>query len=134
MMGEKIGEERGRITGTRVLACEGAGMKIETSFQTSGTVLGSESRNTGTYWSVARPDGTIYGEGQGIVTGRNGESMTWKGQGVGQPKPDGAVSFRGSLYYSAQTPNWTRLNKVAVMFHWDVDKDGGAHSEFYEWK
>ena len=43
MLGEQIGEETGQITAMRVLPAEGAGPKVEVSFQSSGTLLGGRA-------------------------------------------------------------------------------------------
>ena len=61
MLGEQLGEETGQVIGTRVLPDEGAGPEVEVSFQASGTALGVHGNNVGTYVSVARPDGTLFG-------------------------------------------------------------------------
>ena len=135
MLGEKIGEESGRVTGRRVLPGEGgAGPKMETSFQTAGMLLGVAEQGHGTYWSAMRPDGTLYGEGQGIVMGAGGEVATWVGQGVGTIKKDGAVSYRGAVYYQTAAPKWVRLNSVAGVFEYEVDAQGNTRSQLYEWK
>ena len=83
MLGEKIGQASGKVTTRRVLANPGGGPKMETSFESSGKLLGVDVRETGTYWSAVRPDGTLYGEGQGILMGKKGEVATWIGQGIG---------------------------------------------------
>ena len=49
MLGEKIGEMSGKINSQRVLANPGGGPKMETSFQASGTLLGTDVKETGTY-------------------------------------------------------------------------------------
>ena len=36
MLGDPVGEERGQITGTRVLPASGPGPRVEVSFQASG--------------------------------------------------------------------------------------------------
>src|SRR5438105_729044 len=66
MLGDKIGEESGQVIGTRVLASD-TGPKLETTFQMQANLLGVEGTDIGTYWSVLRPDGTLYGEGNGVV-------------------------------------------------------------------
>lgn len=132
MLGEKIGDARGKVTSQRVLATEG-GPKVETSFRDEGTILGIKARTVGTYWSEMRPSGTFYGEGQGIVTSENGEMATWKGQGVGVPQPDGSVKYRGALFIHTQSGKWTRLNKVAAVFEFDVDKEGNTKATMTEW-
>jgi len=114
MQGEKIGEETGKVTSQRVLPNPGGPPKMEVSFQVNATLLGVKARETGTYWSVARPDGTVYGEGQGIVMGEDGHVATWTGQGVGTMKKDGSVSYRGSVFYQSSSAKWSRLNSGAT--------------------
>ncbi|MGH9720486.1 MAG: hypothetical protein ACRD8O_09750 [Bryobacteraceae bacterium] len=107
---------------------------METSFEANGRLVGVEETETGTYWSVVRPDGSLYGEGQGIVMGKGGEMATWVGQGVGTIKPGGAVSYRGAVYYQSSSPAWSGLNKVAAIFEYEVDAKGGTRSQLWEWK
>jgi len=134
MLGEKIGSESGKVTTQRVLPNPGGGPKMETSFQSAGTILGAQATDIGTYWSVVRPDGTLYGEGQGVIMGKGGEMATWVGQGVGTIKKDGGVSYRGAIYYQTATPAWSRLNTVAGVFEFEVDGQGNSKSENWEWK
>ena len=58
MQGEKIGEGSGKVMSQRVLANPGGGPKVETTFQSKGTLLGVEQTETGTYYAVMRPDGS----------------------------------------------------------------------------
>jgi hypothetical protein len=134
MQGEKIGEEAGKVTLRRALPNPDGSPKMETCAQTDLTLLGVKATNTVTYWSVVRPDGTLYGEGQGIVMGKEGDLATWVGQGVGTIKPDGGVSFRGAVYYQSSSPKWSRLNSVAAIFEHEVDTEGNVHSQLWEWK
>ena len=67
MLGEKIGEISGKVTMQRVLPNLGGDQMMETSFQAPGSVLGTNIKDTGTYTTIFRPDGTQYGEGQGIM-------------------------------------------------------------------
>src|SRR5262245_40840497 len=99
MLGEKIGEGSGQVTSQRVRPNPSGGPKMETSFRGSGTLLGVHITETGTYWSTMRPDGTLYGEGLGIIMGAEGDGATWVGQGVGTIQKGGAVSYRGAVYY-----------------------------------
>ena len=134
MLGEKIAEETGKVSGQRVLPNPGGPPKMETSIQCSMTLLGVKAKETGTYWSMMRPDGTLYGEGQGIVMGEDGSAASWVGQGVGTLKKDGSVSYRGSVYYQSASPKWSRLNSVAAIFEHEVDSQGGIRSVLWEWK
>jgi hypothetical protein len=134
MLGEKIGGTSGKISSQRILPNLGGGPKMETSFQANGSLLGTNVRETGTYWTVVRPDGTLYGEGQGVMMAKDGKMATWTGHGVGVMKKDGMASYRGAVYYQTSPPRWSRLNKVAVLFEYEVDAEGNTRSEFWEWK
>ena len=134
MLGDKVAEVSGRITGRRVLENPNGGPKVEASFETQGKLLGVDVKEIGTYWSVLRADGILYGEGNGVVMGQNGEAATWIGQGVGTIEKDGSVGYRGALYYQTSSANWSRLNGIAAVFEHDVDAQGNARSVLWEWK
>ena len=134
MLGELICELRGKRTARRVLSTEGGGFKVEVSFEDSGKLLGVEANDIGTYSSVSRPDGSLYGEGQGVLLMPDGGMATWKGQGVGKFLAGGAVSYRGAIYYSTATPKLARLNSLAGVFEFEVDANGNTHSKIWEWK
>ncbi len=133
MLGEKIYESSGKITSRRVLPNPGGGPKMETTFEGSGTMLGVEGTETTTYWSVIRPDGSLYGEGQGVFMGKQGEVATWVGQGVGTVKEDGGVSFRGATYAQSSSPALSRLNSIAGVFEYDADAEGNSRVQTWEW-
>ena len=133
MLGEQIGESRGKRTARRVLSVDG-GFKVEVSFESIGKLLGLDVNEVGTYCSASRPDGSLYGEGQGVVLLPDGEGVTWKGQGVGKFVGGGAVSYRGAVYYSSVSPKLARLNTVAAVFEFEVDAQGNTHSKLWEWK
>ena len=75
MLGKKVGEMSGKVGWQRVLSIEGGSPKVETSFQQNGSLLGTNVKETGTYWTIARPDGTLYGEGHGMTTERMGKLL-----------------------------------------------------------
>jgi hypothetical protein len=134
MLGEKIGEISGKVTMQRILPNLGRDPKMETSFQATGSVLGTNIKDTGTYVTIFRPDGTQYGEGQGLMITKDGKTATWTGHGVGTMKKDGTATYRGALYFQTVPPKWARLNKVAVLFEYAVDAEGNTHSDYWEWK
>jgi hypothetical protein len=134
MLGEQIGEERGQILVRRVLSTEGA-PQVEVSFEAQGQLVGISHTDIGTYTSRVNPDGTIYGEGSGIVrSSDNSEIASWRGSGVGRFTPDGGVSYRGAIYYQSQTPGFARLNGIAALFEYNVDASGKTESTLTEWK
>ena len=98
MLGEKTGGTSGKVTSQGVRPNLGGGPKMETSFQASGSILGVDVKEIGTYRTVVRPDGTLYGEGQVMII-KDGKMATWTGHGVGTMKKDGTASYRGAVYY-----------------------------------
>ena len=133
MLGEQLGELRGKRTGRRVLSVDG-GFKVEVAFESKGKMLGGDIMEIGTYWSVSRPDGSMYGEGQGVVMTHDGEVATWKGGGVGKFVGGGAVSFRGAIYYTTASQKLARLNGGTTVLEFDADSEGNTHSKLWEWK
>jgi len=109
---------------------------METTFRATGTLLGVDETDTVTFWTVVRPDGTVYGEGQGIVMGIGPrlETATFLGQGVGTIQEDGTISYRGATYYQSSTPKWSRLNKIAAVFELEVSPTGKTKSANWEWR
>jgi hypothetical protein len=132
MLGEQIGEERGKASGYRVLSADGP--KVEVSFQAAGKILGIDHTDMGTYVSVPKAGGFLYGEGQGVILTKGGDMMTWVGQGVGKMEPGGAAQWRGAVYYSTNAPELARLNGVASIFEYQVDAQGNTSSKVWEWK
>ena len=84
---------------------------------------------SGGFW-----DGSLYGEGQGVVLTADGGMATWKGAGVGKISPTGAVSYRGAIYYSTGYAKWASLNAVAGVFEFEIDPEGNTHSKLWAWK
>jgi hypothetical protein len=135
MLGEQIVEETGQITGRRVLPDEGAGPKVEVSGESSGTLLGAHVTNIWTSVTVARPDGTSFGDAQGVAITDEGERVTWRSQGVGRLTGHGrASSWRGAVYFQTSSERLARLNGIAGAFEFEVDESGKAESKTYEWK
>ena len=132
MLGELIYQGSGKRIVRRVLSSEP--VKVEVTFEGGGKVLGVEAMEIGTYTSVIRPDGTIYGEGAGVLMTTAGDSITWKGAGVGTFKERGAVSYRGAVYYQTASPKLSRLNTVAGVFEFESDESGNTQSKIWEWK
>lgn len=134
MLGKEIGEERGQITGMRVLPQEGGMPGMEVSFQAQGHVLDVDITDNATYVARPRPDGTFYGEGQGVYMTPDGEMATWVGQGVGIPGKGGSMTWRGALYASSASEKLAALNKVCLVYEFSTDESGKAEGKTWEWK
>lgn len=133
-MGDQLGQEMGQVTGTRVLPpTEQGEPRVEVSFESRGHLLDEEAVDIGTYVSVLGSDGVLRGEGQGC-TMSGGEVAVWTGTGVGKLMPDGATSFRGSIFFQTTSEKFARLNKTATVFEYDSDASGKTETKLYEWK
>ena len=129
MLGDLVGQARGKRLVRRVLP-DG---KVEVSFEDAGTMLGMKCTGFGTYVAQVRPDGSIYGEGQGVNMSAKGELAQWKGMGVGKFVGAG-VSYRGVLSFQSNSPTFSRLNTIAVVFEFETDAKGNTQSKLWEWK
>src|SRR5450631_3922565 len=131
MLGEQIGETKGKRSARRVISTDPP--TVEVSFEDSGHMFGVATTGIGTYTSVIRPDGSIYGEGQGINTTQEGEGISWTGTGVGKFGPGGAVSYRGMLFFQTNSQKIT-LGSGCGAFEYEVDAAGSTTSKIWEWK
>lgn len=134
MLGDQLGEERGKITSQRVLPSDGPAPKVETSFQASGKLLGLDIIDRVTYSSVLRADGTLFGEGQGVIMSPDGDVVTWTGQGFGRFGPGGSVNFRGAIYYQGASGKLARLNSTVGVFEFQDEGNGNTNGKIWEWK
>jgi hypothetical protein len=130
MLGELAIEGKWKIVGMRVLPDK----RMEVTFQESGTIYGIEYSGVATVWTVGRPDGTVYGKGHALLTTNDGEQLSWKGIGVGQPKGGMAISYRGCKSFEASSQRLAKLNKIAVVFEAEADKNGDGWHKHWEWK
>jgi hypothetical protein len=133
MIGELISETTGeRIVRRRVPSDNPA--KVEVSYEDSGKTLGLNTNGFGMYTSTVRPDGTIYGEGYGLMMTADGEGVSWRGSGVGKFTANGGVSYRGMLFFRTTSQKLARLNTVGGAFEYDVDAQSKTTSRIWEWK
>jgi len=131
MLGDVVSETTGKRILRRALATDPP--TVEVSFEDSGTMLGVATTGFGTYQSVIRPDGSIYGEGHGVIMTADGEGVTWKGSGQGQFGPGGAVSYRGILYFRTTSQKLAQLNAAPGVFEYEIDPAGNTHSKVWAW-
>jgi len=118
-----------------VLPGSGPGPEVEISFQANGVLQGVQTSNIGTYVATVRPDGSLFGSGQGMLTTPDGEAATWTGQGIGRRTVGGtATAWRGAIFYQTQCERLSALNGMAVVFEFDVDERGKTQVKVWEWR
>ena len=135
MLGEKIGEEQGRVTTRRVLPGDDYRyIKLEISFETQVTLFGVSGQNIGTYTVFERIPGQLYGEGRGVIMTQDGEGAIWNGHGIGRGTPDGGIAFAASIAIQTDSSKLARLNNVLALVEHTTDAQGAAKSTLWEWK
>jgi hypothetical protein len=132
MLGEQIGETVGKRIVRRVISTDPP--TVEVSFEDTGHMFGVPTTGMGTYTSVIRQDGSIFGHGEGLTMTQDGEAITWKGTGLGKFGTGGAVSYRGMLFFRTDSQKLARLNNACAAFEYEVDPSGSTISKIWEWK
>jgi cobalamin biosynthesis protein CbiD len=83
----------------------------------------------------ASPDGSIYGEGQAVLTTKDGETVIRKGMGVGKPKGKGmTISWRGAKAYQTSSQRLIILNRMPLVLEAEADENGVGWHKHWEWK
>ena len=134
MLGELVGEGRGKVTGVRVLSIDGMNSKVEASFQGQGTILGKAMTEFGTYTQVNRPGGMAFAEGKNLIQTTDGEIAPWQGFAVARLTGEGlgensavAGAFHGA------SAGLDRLNRAAYVTEFEADTEGNYHYRTWEW-
>jgi hypothetical protein len=131
MLGDLIGEFKGKVMGLRVLS-EG---KVETSEQGSGSILGVEATMLATAISTPMPNGVLMGEGDALVTTADGEVVMIRKIGIGWSTGKGRkASKRGVFFHMTQSQKLARLNKVVGVWEFESEENGDWHVKIWEWK
>lgn len=128
MLGELIGEFKGKNVGWRVLP-DG---KIETTAEGTGKLFGLDvflvSTSVGTM-----VNGVFTGEVNSVFTTMEGETITSKGVAVGFPSGNGGATRAASIH-TTQSQKLARLNKTVGMHEYETDMDNNWTGKIWEWK
>ena len=132
MIGDLIYDATGQSgLNTRVLP-DG---RVEQSFQHTGKFWGEQGREIATAVSMWRPDGSFSFEVNGYFLTKGGESVSFKGQGVGWPTGAGwKASIRGAAQYWTSSQKLAPANKTIGAFEVEVNEDGTDHVKAWAWK
>lgn len=136
MLGDHVGEFKGKVTVERLLPSDGQGPKFETTNEASGTILGIPARLVCTYWSAVQPDGSFYGEtSQSVTITQDGDMGSFRGAGAGRFSEQGfAENFRGAIYYQGASGKLAPLNGLALVYEWKERGQGDVEINLWEWK
>lgn len=130
MLGEKLGEAKGRATSMRLLPFEGEAPKTEASFSGEGNFVGRAMTLIGTYWESSREPSVKFGGAQMLLTLADGESVFFRGFGVSN-NPSRYASY-GDFPWTS--PALVRLKGTSAVVEYDILPDGGFAWRMWEWR
>ena len=134
-LGNLILDETGQVMGMRVLSIDANGVSGEVSLMTNGTIRGVSESTLWTYTVLTRPDGSIQGGGNGIMTTQDGDIISLIGNGSGKSAPPGGTTnFRTMLHSHFASAKYADLNGTAWAGEYDLNADGTAVNKCWEWK
>lgn len=125
-IGQLLTEEHGRLTVRRVLSVDGGTAKVETTFETEGSLRQVHYTTLGTIQSVIRPDGTLYGELKGGLRTDGNDTGVYRGITGGtytEGTPHGRT-YRGAITFENTVGTIADLNSVLAVFELDIDDAG----------
>ncbi|GEM_PF-6670959 len=83
---------------------------------------------------MARADGSMYGQGNGVLMTVNGYVIHLIGVGSAQANPGGTVWFCTMLHPHGATNENADLNSIGLVGEYEVAADGTATNKCWEWK
>ena len=134
-LGDVVLEETGSITEVRELSNDVTGIKNEIKLTVKGTIRGVAETTQWTYTTLARPDGSVHGEGTAVMTTEDGDVLNLTGSGVCKAAgPGESTHFKTMLYAHTASPRFADLNHIGLVGEYDVAPDGNATNKCWEWK
>jgi len=119
MLGEQIGELRGKIVGQRVLDIEGNGTQVKQHL---------------TYIAKPVSPGVLRGTAKGVTMAGESETVVSTHEGIGRITASG-VRWRGTGFFrTSSTGKLAFLNNLVGLFETEVDAEGNFTEKIWEWK
>lgn len=133
-MGRLLTEEHGRLTVRRVLSVGDGQARVETTFETEGSLNDVHYTTLGTIESVIRSDGTLSGDLMGGLRTDGNDTGVYRGI-TGGTYTGGTAhgrTYRGAITFENTVGALAELNSVLAVFELNID-DGGKLS-FRTWE
>lgn len=129
LLGELIGEVKGKNTGYRVLP-DG---KMEVTAQGTGRLLGIDVFVLSTSVGTMGANGVFMGETNSLFSTMEGDTVMSKGVAVGFPSGNGGATRAASIHMT-QSPKLAKLNKIVGMHEYETDIQDNFTGKIWEWK
>lgn len=133
-LGRLLTDEVGRLTVRRVLSLEHGAAKVETTFETAGSLDEVPYTTLGTLWSSIRADGTLFGELKAGVRTEGNDTAVYRGITGGRylENTEHSRTYRGAITFENAVGALSELNSALAVFELAID-DTGALS-FRTWE
>ena len=84
--------------------------------------------------STTRTDGSVFGQGRGVLTTADGDVVHLLGRASDQSGGAGSTThYRGAFHFQTTSEKFARLNGIAAVFEYDVEADGSSKAKIWEW-
>jgi hypothetical protein len=130
MLGDQVYDCQGKVVSMRVLE----NGNPEYTAMVGGIFLGEQFSSTFSWETRFRPDGSGHGQIRGFFNTPSGVVGKYTGNGNGHMLPDGGQVHRGALCYENPPGKFGDLNKIAVVYEVDIDREGNFTSKGWAWK
>ncbi|MGD0644913.1 MAG: hypothetical protein ABSA75_08425 [Candidatus Bathyarchaeia archaeon] len=131
MIGELMGEFKGKTTGVRVLA-DG---KIEFSDSGMGSIMGKPAMAMDTGVGTVMPNGVTMLDGNSMMKTEEGDVVMVKVVGIGWSTGKGLKSsYRGASFQMTSSAKLASLNKTVGVWEYESDEQGEFSLKVWEWK
>ena len=136
VLGEKIGEEKGKVIGVSIKAIDSEGIHVEETLASEVKGFGRfpGGRNMGTLNMVETPSGGVSGTGQGIVTSQDGDIVAWKCYVLGKSQA-GKTNGVAIIQFMTTSQKLSWMNGLIIVEETVADSKTMEFSgTAYEWK
>jgi hypothetical protein len=136
VLGEKLWEEKGKVTGMSFKSMGPEGVHLEQTFASEVKGLGKfpSGTNMATLDMVQAPDGSFSGSGLGVFMTKDGDIVMWKLYGFGALEAGQNKSFAIAKFWTA-SPKIAWMNSSIVAIEGIADpKTTELSVTGYEWK
>ncbi len=131
MLGDRIFNAKGKITGSRELA----GGDVEVTFEGQGKCQGTGSTEKGSYKQTLRSEGVLHAEARVDITTDNGDRLTWEGFGLGfSTGPGITANYAHCGSIKTDSPKLAHLRGVAAISQCSVKENGDYTWTFWDWR
>jgi hypothetical protein len=133
MLGEQIAELKDEVMSQRVLNAQGPTM--ETTVSASGSVKGTQVRETLTFKARPTSVGVLNGVGQAIIMAGESGMVSYTDEGIGRlTPPSGGIKWRREIFYTtSSTGKLAFLNNVVGLFEAETGAEGSFSEKISQW-